>query len=480
MKGFIKVFSMLAIAAFVFGACSDDKDDGGILNFKVPAVYFSKTLTQAEVEFEAIGVGNFYVSQKPRGWEENITIDPTTKKISIVLPDELKKTLLADEEEKVVDRSGNIILSGVNPSGFVKSAKLFVGVVPSVDLSPKPANCYVVCKKDTHYTFRATKGDGTPIQVDHASIVWQDHVTVIEHVGVDGEYISFYVGSSDDKMNQGNAVIGGYDAQGELVWSWHIWATEHDPEAQSLNYANGYQMMDRNLGAINNANQTEQERLDSYGVFYQWGRRNPFPGPSTYRGNYGASLAIYDGTGQRAYQDNIESSAIVGVRSYGEQNPTVFILGTKENGYDWLWEKEDQAWAETKTINDPCPYGWTVAPVAAFSGLRVENTPSIADSEMFGWNLTDGTISSLYMGAGRKVYKTGKFLNIYNPLPTRANPAFEAQPWEGLYWTKDAGANRQAKVLHFWYEKKTNTSGITTSESYQRANGMTVRCVRVR
>ena len=68
---------------------------------------------------------------------------------------------------------------------------------------------------------------------------------------------------------QGNAVIALRDFSGEIVWSWHIWVTDREV---TLTAANGYEWMDRNLGALNNTPGDVANR----GLFYQWGRKDPF------------------------------------------------------------------------------------------------------------------------------------------------------------------------------------------------------------
>ena len=87
------------------------------------------------------------------------------------------------------------------------------------------------------------------------------------------------------------------------------------------------------------------------------------------------------------------------------------------------------------------------------------------------------------MGGGRRRYDDGKIQNIYIPkdeakmkLYTRADIA---QPWEGLYWTTAVNGT-ESHALHFWYEKLTGTGGIAPAEAYARANGMQVRCVKVK
>ena len=96
---------------------------------------------------------------------------------------------------------------------------------------------------------------------------------------------------------------------------------------------------------------------------------------------------------------------------------------------------------------------------------------------------TDGKAESFFMGGGRRRYDDGKIQNIYIPkdeakmkLYTRADIA---QPWEGLYWTT-AVDGTQSNAFHFWYEKLTGTGGIAPAEAYARANGMQVRCVKVK
>ena len=69
-------------------------------------------------------------------------------------------------------------------------------------------------------------------------------------------------------------------------------------------------------------------------------------------------------------------------------------------------------------------------------------------------------------------------LNVYNPVTVRS-VAEEAQPWEGLYWTAGTLSGTKSPAFHFWFEKKTTGGGLENNVPYARANGMSVRCVRV-
>ena len=482
MKELTRVLTLLLASCLILASCSDDKDDTSRLKFEVPAVYFSKTVTHADVKFESQDITKYYISDKPVGWDKYIFLHEDTKILSVSLPDELQKINTLDEAAQTsVATSGEITLAGVGASGIVKSAKLFVGLLPTKDLSDKPANSYIVNKQDTHYLIRCAKPDGTPVAADHVDVVWQDRTAVINHLGLMDDCISFFMKPGDtekDHIQEGNAIIGAYDAKGNILWSWHIWATRFDPEKSTLNYANGYEMMDRNLGALANGNETANERFYSYGLYYQWGRHTPFVGPLDYKFGNGVYNYIYNVLGHRVYLKTTKTSAENGTTAFAATHPLDFLVADNESGYDWQWTENSTAWNAEKNNNDPCPYGWKVAPAAAFEGLQPAGVPDAKTHDLYSLELTDGTTTSLWMGGGRMLYNSGRFQNIYNPLPEVRNVAEEAQPWEGLYWTAEAGSDRRSKTFHFWYKKMDSTFGVSMTDEYQRANAMSVRCVR--
>ena len=53
--------------------------------------------------------------------------------------------------------------------------------------------------------------------------------------------------------------------------------------------------------------------------------------------------------------------------------------------------------------------------------------------EAYGWNLTDGTMTSFFLGGGRRPYLTGLIQNV--------NSNADAQPWIGCYWTSGLGTD---------------------------------------
>ena len=194
--------------------------------------------------------------------------------------------------------------------------------------------------------------------------------------------------------------------------------------------------MNRNLGALANDNSTTDKILASYGLYYQWGRKDPFIGPNTYQGSEGSGASMYSGSGSRVYLKMSESSAETGTMEYAIRNPLVFITGVADTDNDWLWSgRSDQLWSADdnvadKSVNDPCPYGWRVAPSGAFDNLAIVGTPAVGDEAKYGWTLTDGNAESFFIGAGRRRYDNGKILNIYNPLPiSNRCPRCVPTPW---------------------------------------------------
>ncbi|MCM1302475.1 MAG: hypothetical protein NC250_00175 [Alistipes senegalensis] len=470
---FRKVLLLFAGVSAV--ACSKDDDGDAVLSFGVSAVYFSGAEQSQTIEFTARGVERLSVASRPAGWgDDNTVLDATNRTLTVVVP--------ASAGDGTVASSGTITINGYTSGNKLKSASLFVGIASEKTLSG-PANCFIASEKDTHYSFAPVRGDGSEVQPASVGLIWQSSTRLIQNLCLEEGRISFYVGADathTDEVMRGNAVIGAYDAVGMLLWSWHVWTVAYTPEEDAVAW-NGYELMGRNLGALDNSTETGEERLASYGLFYQWGRKDPFIGSSSYRANNGTSATIYDGDNKSTAIKFVEASAETGTEEYARLNPLSFVTGVKENGYDWLWEAASENWNKT---NDPCPYGWRVAPADVFAGVVPEGTPTADADDVFGWPLTDGTTSSLFMAAGRRVYLNGKIQNVYQPAATpesvavRSNLAEEAQPWVGLYWTADVAPNRESAAFYFWFDKKNTTVGTEPSTAYARANGMSVRCVK--
>ena len=84
---------------------------------------------------------------------------------------------------------------------------------------------------------------------------------------------------------------------GAILWSWHIWY----PEAEVAGIASktGYEVMNMNLGAMRNT----AGDVSSYGLLYQWGRKDPFVGPRYYNMADSAEAQVYDSQNLRVYPE---------------------------------------------------------------------------------------------------------------------------------------------------------------------------------
>lgn len=474
MKEFARTALAVAALALLLPACSHDKEPGSI-RFDRPALYLTAGRTET-VGFTLDGVDprTLSVSSTPEGWD-GIEVNTAEQTLTVTAPE-------AIEDETAV--SGSVVLIGTSEGG-VASATLFVGIVARKDFSGSPANSYLANEKETEYLFDALhKGDGrTDLATARLEVLWQTESGLVQYLHFDGEKGSFYIGAhtdDDTRIKEGNALIGAYDAQDELLWSWHVWASDFDPE-QSPVVLNGLTLMARNLGARANGYATTDEKLASYGLYYQWGRKDPFVGPASYNAASGTSATMYDASGSRVTLEMTASTSETGTMDYATAHPLEFIT-VDEKDADWLQDGTAAAerWsAETKSLYDPCPHGWRTAPAAAYDNLTIEDDPDAEDAayeSQYGWTLGDGTAESFFAGAGRRSWRDGTVQNYYDEsLPVRT---MEMQPWVGYYWTADAESTL-SQAFCFWFKADEATlGGVRNGRPMGRANGMQLRCVK--
>ena len=469
MKEILK-WSAFALLVVLCTACSDDDKDGEVkLN---PTAVFLDWGESATVSYSGVNIVEYSLGSYPDGWPEPV-LNTAARTLTVTAP----------AESDDVETTGSVRLNGITKGKEQIGASLYVALdVAKTDYTNKPANSYLATKPNTHYSFDATvKGDGkTPINTDHVAVIWQSSRSLIQYLSYEHGTASFYIAkNADDEstVTAGNAVIGAYDTADNLLWSWHIWVVDYDPEAEALNY-DGYTVMSRQLGALENNTESQTSTLNSYGLYYQWGRKDPFPGPSYYNASKGYLATIFDADYNTVSIVNVTAEE-GGSYDYTNANPTHFIT-TEGKDEDWCRTitNEVKGWSTTtKTVNDPCPYGWQVAPAAAFAGLSIADDLSKDGStyaEQYGWTLTDGLTESFYFAGGRYVYADGLIQNIYDESLTR-NPATEAQPWVGYNWTADG------KAFTYWLKKdEVSKSGLRTDFNLGRANGVSVRCVRIK
>lgn len=221
------------------------------------------------------------------------------------------------------------------------------------------ANSYIV-NEAGEYKFPLVKGNTEESvgAVAKAALLWetwnnQETVTpnsVIASVDYVDGFITFATPST---LKPGNALIAALDANDEVLWSWHIWIPATPiTDAVEPNYSDKA-AMSRNLGALVDtpAALDAVATVESFGLLYQWGRKDPFPGLGVVSGTGAITVAGTEMTSQvrpMTVEDAIK-------------NPTVYVI-KDDASKDWLPEVTDEVgklWGETeKSVYDPCPVGY--------------------------------------------------------------------------------------------------------------------------
>ena len=265
------------------------------------------------------------------------------------------KAVMAYTTKQATRLSRGEILDVGDITPYLEEFELDIDVTAAVSLTDdNTANCYIVTAPGV-YKFPAVKGNTSdPVgDIDAVTVLWEtwnnaQEVTrrsLILASHYEGGYIYFQV---PENFHPGNALIAAKDEAETVLWSWHIWMPQ--TPVTNINEANvsTRAMMSRNVGALVDTPAEGVAPAESFGLMYQWGRKDPFPGigdPAT-----NAPATIY---GAVTYVN--EQISLLG----GVQNPNVYYYMDDK---DWQNQGNDVVaalWGEaTKTINDPCPPGY--------------------------------------------------------------------------------------------------------------------------
>ena len=317
--------------------------------------------------------------------------------------------------------------------------------------------------------------------------------------------------------NGGNALIAAYGTDDKIVlWSWHIWVSDYVPallgsftagdatsrtkaiEAAQNTTRGGivhtYQgaswtqesgafykkvIMDRNLGAIRAvpALESDLESARTYGVLYQWGRKDPMPGSAD--GSYEEANTIFNADGYTIPLGKEDGGSLANSIA----NPSTFYRKMYlENG---LWGPS------TKTIYDPCPKGWKVPDFYNATNY------TMFDGFAFGSNLAlvnnKKWLTSPIAESAAVIKATNGLLYLY-PGETYADYSCKSV-WFPMYWMREAGtgllrtsaacfvmysAHESSKTTYVYYTeiKAHGAFLLTNDDKAVKAYGMSVRCIQ--
>ncbi len=326
----------------------DGKDRTIMASINVVKYYFS-LLSSPSVNLDS-EAGTFSI-EVSTNMEYDIVLSEEDKKwlsVKNVETGDAQRINFAYTENIGPDRTADI--SFVTKDGMVISSMSITQEILTTDLSASgTANCYLVSRAGK-YIFKTVKGNSTKSvgSIASVSVLWETYGSdIAPSVGDLVSDVSYANGTvafvSSDK--KGNALIAAEDANGVILWSWHIWLTDIPEDQVYINDAGT--MMDRNLGAIS----TTPGDIGALGLLYQWGRKDPFLGQSTIKGTNKAAS-----TRPVHLWTSVDSDEAYGTIEYSIANPTTFI---KDDSY-WLHKSDNTLWTNEKTIYDPCPIGYHV------------------------------------------------------------------------------------------------------------------------
>lgn len=328
---------------------------------------------------------------------------------------------VATGSDAVVNRSEylNVI---ANPESALALNNIIDLSNPDGDATAETANCYVAGLAGRRYCFPATvMGNGvtTPAATDYttgsniystelkayelsplsAKLLWQTNPCLIKHVVLANGKIFFTMnGRVGGSLTEGNALIAGLDSNNLPVWSWHIWVTNDDLDAnvqtwkvhqdvEAYSNLNNPQLMDRNLGALTNLLWRDCQTNEAHGLYYQWGRKDPFPYPDNSTRGSTTQIVTYDENGNALPKKAATSDFPTEFKWYNKNgafsDETVakypMVFAKVSSGTYWnptknnLWGRAPYPAEENKlgnkTIYDPCPPGYRVMNPFAMSGI---------------------------------------------------------------------------------------------------------------
>ncbi|MBQ7194202.1 MAG: hypothetical protein IJS07_01030 [Bacteroidales bacterium] len=421
------------------------------------------------------------------------------------------EALLSKEGETSKLLRGSVALTGETTSG-VDAFTSEVWEDFAFDLS-KPnggasetANCYIASQCGVKYKFPATvMGNGSAgaaaIAPQSAKVLWQTGAGLIENLRLKDGYVFFSIaGNPGEKVTPGNAVIAVYsegNAQGRILWSWHIWITDEDLASKlqtwkthadtPSEFANP-QLMDRNLGALSASDWASSSTNASKGFNYQWGRKDPFVGPDNSSMTSRVMLTTYDAYGSvipamasaSAFSNNARWTHVdqkltpADIAAY----PMAFVSGA--SNYIWLDGATDGLWSTSKTIYDPCPPGYRVMSQYAMSGV----TSALAGGKLA--NLEHHILNvDTYRANGEDLQVLYDGVSAIALLPATGLVYFEKAesffPFDrvgtyGYIWScsiSAAGSNKAFRMHYDW-------NNFASREQSYGSYGHNVRCEKIK
>ena len=366
----------------------------------------------------------------------------------------------------------------------------------TVDLSANgTANCYLVTPGTAGAFDARFKGNSTTIEtgdVAGVKLLWQTAPGLVKELDYDKTAKKIYA-LTDER--DGNALVAAVDAAGNVLWSWHLWITDYDPDNDYVTApnANGttWTFMDRNLGATSTAHGS----FDSFGMLYQWGRKDPFPAAASftvmnddYTYEKDGEPTVYDFAGN-ALPKFASLAAPHGSIDLSIANPMVFYTNIKKSTGeideygdpvmvddwltgDWIENPDDDLWggvSQKKSIYDPSPVGYKV-PVCDEAGATPYDWLTYASMTWDTAGRGAEQDGQWFPATGTRVYASGTV-----DYPETGNPY--SGLWIGTKG-KEASDLTAYPTRYGQYMFIINGKRTFKVNKDRRSQGLSLRCVR--
>ena len=188
---------------------------------------------------------------------------------------------------------------------------------------------------------------------------------------------------------------------GNVQHYWHYGSTTFLNSKSEAIWTNGIYknkwIMDRSIGAQSAHNGLTEDPIEGFGLYYQYGRKDPFPyhGADHSKQETGYQYSIYEIDGTTTVAPWVHTAGKVPM-NVGVMNPMLFFSYGATTGASWTEDTNTRPWyspdTETavtatngkKTLFDPCPPGWCIPKYDTFDFMCANNGVYVS---------TDGTVA---------------------------------------------------------------------------------------
>jgi len=346
------------------------------------------------------------------------------------------------------------------------------------------------------------------IDANGSAVVWKEAgITTLELGEITNNSLPVTV------EGNGNAVVAIKDGDGNILWSYHIWVPNDTPidlEYPVTNSYDTYYVMSMPLGAtkVVTALSNDSDKADGSGLYYQWGRKDPMGRPNNITATNGGDLRTttplnlkdssnevwftteksgsledeFNNTYLSTTSDNPKKTIDRYMIDYSIEHPERFINASGDDAGNWTGVNVNTLWGNAnpglfprlskiyKSIFDPCPKGYFVAPSDTWINFTRTNTSTnqVEEFNQVGNYDKGGTYyinrwqtgdTDFYPASGARSRNSGNVVSV---------------GLVGYSWSSNcvSGGKVQAYTLYF------SANEIFPMSQNVRATGFPIRCVK--